>query len=768
MPIAIGQRLAQYQVTALIGTGGMGEVYSAIDTKLGRHVALKVLSDLANADRDRLASLEREARLLAALNHPNICTVHDIGEHRGSLFIVMEFVAGRPLSELTGQGALPLDRLVDYGLQIVDAVAHAHARNVIHRDLKSRNIIVTSEGRLKVLDFGLATMVESRPPLEAFADTSSATAYWGDRREITGTLPNMAPEILRGEGADERSDIWGIGIVLHEMATGKLPFMGETPYDLSAMILRDPLPSGTRWPSRNLRLVVERCLAKVPADRYQDAAELRTALQTLDSPAPEPARPAAAAPRRRRQELPEATVAVLPFTNLSGDPDQEYFGDGIAEDIITGLTKIPGLHVASRTSAFKFKGRASEIGEIRRRLKVSAVLEGSIRKADDRLRVTATLVSTSNGYQLWSEQFDTHVDSVFAIQDEISKAIVDRLRVQLVRQENTRLLESQTANLEAYRLYLRGRFNFNKRRPELLQSAIEDFEQAIVADPRFALAYAGLADTFTLLAIHGQHPPKAVFPKAIAAASRALELDPNLGAAHASRGFAKATYEWDWPGAERHFKRAIELNPGDSNARHWYAIDWLSPQGRLDDALDELLRSVALDPLSASINTSLGGLFHDRREYSRAIEQYQHTIELEPSFYFVYWNLGRTYEQLGDYDKALEIFEKSLSLAPGAPQVLAYIARCHAFMGHEDQARQILSELIELRTRRFLHASGLAIICLSLGDTDRAFEFLETAWADRSIWLIWLKVSPMFDGIRDDPRFQSLLGRMGLLRSPVN
>jgi serine/threonine protein kinase/Tfp pilus assembly protein PilF len=764
MWIRPGQQLGHYDVIALIGRGGMGEVYSARDRRLGRDVALKVLPEASADDRDRLSQFEREAQVLAALNHPNICTVHEIGEHGGSLFIVMEYVAGRPLSELTAQGSLPLERVVAFGTQIADAVGHAHARYVIHRDLKSRNVMVTPEGHLKVLDFGLATIVGSIPASDDLGEMSTstvATALWADRREVAGTLPYMAPEILRGESTDQRTDIWGIGILLYEMSAGQLPFKGETVLDLSAAILRDPLPSETRWASRALRQIVERCLSKAPEDRFANVAQLRGALQALNTAAPE--RQLAEAPplRRRRREISEASVAVLPFTNLSADANQDYFCDGIAEDIITALTKVPGLHVASRTSAFKFRERASEISEIRKKLKVSAVLEGSVRRAGNRLRVTATLVNTSNGYQLWSEQFDKDPDDVFAIQDQISKAVVDHLRVRLGRQVDKRLVDSHTENLEAYRLYLRGRFAFNKRRPELLQSAVDDFEQALVADPRFALAYAGLADTFTLLAIHGQHPPKAVFPKAIKAATRALELDPNLGAAHASRAFAKATYEWDWEGAEQHFRQAIALNPGDSNALHWYAIDCLSPLRRLDEALEHLERAVALDPL-VSINTSLGGLLHDRREYSRAIDQYTSTIELEPTFYFSYWNLGRTYEQLEQYDKALDVFQKALSLAPGSPHVLAYIGRCHAFMGHELEARRILNELLELRTRRFVHATGPAIICLSLGDYDQAFALFETAYEERSIWLIWLNVSPLFDCVRGDPRYLSLLERMRL------
>ncbi len=766
--IAPGQRLGHYDVIKLIGRGGMGEVYSAHDTRLGRDVALKLLLDPATGP-ERPSRFEREAKLLASLNHPNICTVYEIGEHQGTGFIVMEYVAGRPLSELIEQGELPLERVVSFGVQIADAVAHAHARKVIHRDLKSRNVMVTPEGRLKVLDFGLATFVKATPSTSAMPPsnaTTVTTSFTDGPGEITGTVPYMAPEILRGDGADQRTDIWGIGIVLHEMATGTLPFRGETLFDLSAAILRDPLPVWTRRNSRALQMVVQRCLVKAPAERYQEAAEVRAALQTLDArPVTARQSPAGiATSRRRRPEIAEASVAVLPFVNLTGDPDQSYLCDGIAEDIINGLTKVSGLHVASRTSAFQFTKGASDLRDIRRRLRVNAVLEGSIRRAGDRLRVTATLVSTNNGYQLWSEQFDKELSDVFAIQDEISKAIVEHLRVQLVRPVNARLVESHTHNVEAYRLYLRGRFQFNKRRPELLQSGLDNFEQAIVADPGYALAYAGLADTYTLLAIHGQYPPHAVYPKAMKAAARALELDPNLGAAHASMGFAKATYEWDWEAAEHHFRRAIKLNPGDSNARHWYGIDCLSPLGRLDEALEHLERSVALDPLSVSINTSLGGLLHDRREYSRAIDQYNDTIELEPTFYFSHWNLGRTYEQLEEYELAMAAFQKAFSLAPGSPHALAYIARCHAFMGRKDEARRLLGELIDMRTRGFAHAVGPAIVCLSLGDSDRAFEFFETAYVERSIWLIWLKVAPMFDDIRGDPRFLSLLERIRLTR----
>jgi TolB-like protein/tetratricopeptide (TPR) repeat protein len=741
----------------------MGAVYLAHDTRLGRDVALKVLLDRAAGDLSRLSALEREAKVLASLNHPNVCTVHEIGEHDGNVFIVMEYVAGRPLSELIPAGGFPLPRVIGYGLQIADAVGHAHARNVVHRDLTSRNVIVTPEGHLKVLDFGLAMVV--RPGADWVMETAMATRPHSVRdssQDIAGTLPYMAPEVLRGEGADQRSDVWGIGVVLYEIATGARPFKGRSSVDLTAAIVRDALPPDTRWPSRSLQRVVERCLAKSVGERYQTAAELRAALQLVDATGSGSGSRRAARRPATRMAIAAASLAVLPFVNLSADPDQAYFCDGIAEDIITRLTKVPALHVASRTSAFRFRGGIADLKSVRRQLRVKTVLTGSIQRSGDRLRLTATLVDTSNGYQLWSERFDRQIDDVFAVQDEISTAIAANLSVRLADRADGASEGSPPVDMEAYRLCLRGRFHFNKRQPELLQSAIESFERAIVADPNYAPAYAGLADTYTLLAIHGPFPPQAVFPKASRAAARALELDPTLGAAHASVGFTKASYEWDWNAAEEHFLRAIELNPGDSNARHWYAIDCLTPQGRFDEALNHLTRSVALDPLSVSINTSLGGLFHDRREYQRAIDQYLSTIELEPSFYFSHWNLGRTYEQLEEYDKAMRAFERARALAPGSPNALASIARCHALMGHTGEARRLLNELLERRSRQFLHLTGPAIVCFALGDVDRAFELLDTACNERSIWLIWMKIAPAFDGIRSDPRFQDLLRRLHL------
>jgi serine/threonine protein kinase/tetratricopeptide (TPR) repeat protein len=768
MTLTPGTRLGHYRITALIGRGGMGEVYSAYDTKLEREVALKILPETFTQDAERLSRFEREAKMLASLNHPNICTIHDVEEHEGRLFIIMEYVEGRPLAELIAHGRLPFERVISLGVQIVDAIAHAHARLVIHRDLKSRNIVVTPDGRSKVLDFGLATIFRQPPPaLAAFSESAVTTVGRSEldqQREVVGTLPYMAPETLRGERADERSDIWAIGVILYEMSTGRLPFKGETVFDLTASILRDSVPQDSEWESRSFQSVVETCLSKEPSHRYRRVTELRAALQALQSATSSPDHRAVrrARPRRRRTEPSKASVAVLPFSNLTADPDQEYFCDGISEDIITGLTKVPGLHVASRVSAFQLKGRGSDLREIRKRLKVSAVLEGSIRRAGDRLRVTATLVSTSDGFQMWSDQFDRDLHDVFAIQDEISRAIVDNLKGKLVRHIDKRLIESHTQSATAYRLYLRGRFQFNTRRPELIKSALENFEQAIVADPTYALAYAGLADTYTILAIHGPYAPTAVFPKAIKAAARALELDDELGAAHASMAFAKAAYEWDWTGAEEHFRRAIDLSPGDSNARHWYGVDCLSPRGRLDEALVELEQAVDLDPLSVSINTSLGGLYHDRREYDRAIEQYLSTIELEPTFYFSHWNLGRTYEQVREYGKAMESFQRALELAPGAPQVLSYLARCHALTGREDEARRVLDQLLELRTTRYVNAVAPAIVYLALADYDRAFQFLEQACQERTIWLIWTRVAPIYDVIRQDPRYFALLKKIGL------
>jgi len=736
----------------------MGAVYQAHDTKLGRDVALKVLLD---SPTDGLANprLEHEAKVLASLNHPNICTIHDIGEHDGQFFIVMEYIQGRPISELIPAGGLAVSQVIAFGRQIVDAVAHAHLHDVIHRDLSARNVLVTATGHLKVLDFGLAMFVK---PANWAAQTMATTQIgptWDADPHMAGTLPYLAPEVLLGQTADQRSDIWGIGVILYQMTTSTRPFRGVTAVDLTASILRDELPRDTPIANRGLQLVIQRCLTKPPAERYQTASELRAALETLESSAPVPQQPARAPrPRNIRPSVTEASVAVLPFRNMTNDADQDYFCDGIAEDIITRLTKVSTLHVASRTSAFKFRDGV-DLKAIRRLLRVRTVLEGSIRRSGDRLRVTATLVDTSNGYQLWSEQFDRQIDDVFAIQDDISEAIAERLRVHLSDRSNRK---AATVNLEAYRLYLRGRYQFNKRRPELLQNAIDHFEQAIVADPEYAPAYAGLADTYILLAIHGPYPPKVVFPKATKAAARALELDPSLGAAYASVGFANATYEWDWHAAERNFRRAIELNPGDSNALHWYAINCLTPQRRLDEALEHLQHSVVLDPLSVSINTSLGGLLHDRREYSRAIQQYLSAIELEPSFYFSHWNLGRTYEQIEEYEKALGAFERALALAPGSPLALGYIARCHARLGRRDEARRLLAQLLDRRKQQFLHATGPGMVYLALGEVDRAFEMFEAACNERSIWLIWMNVAPVFDPIRDDPRFKSLVERLHL------
>jgi TolB-like protein/Tfp pilus assembly protein PilF len=582
-----------------------------------------------------------EAQAAAALNHPNICTIYEIDEADGQQFIAMEFVDGQSLKEKIAAGPLKIDEAINLAIQIAEGLQAAHEKGITHRDIKPANVMITNKGQAKIMDFGLAKLAEQKTRLTKTGMTVGTVAY-------------MSPEQAQGVDADHRADIWSFGVMLYEMITGQLPFHAEYEQAVVYSILNeDAKPiSGLRTEvPMELERIVSKAMAKSPDERYQRVDEMLSMLRSLSKKL-EAGQPPAA-------ETMQASIAVLPFVDMSPQKDQEYFCDGMAEELINALTKLEGLRVVSRTSAFQFKGKAFDIRKIGEQLNVASVLEGSVRKTGDRLRITAQLINVVDGFHLWSEKYDREMKDVFDIQDEISRAIVDALKIKLVGEAATRLVKRYTENLEAYTLYLKGRYYWNKRTEPGLTKGIEYFEKAITKDPGYALAYAGLADCYNVISHYGAVPPKASVPKAKIAAIKALEIDDALVEAHTSLAFALYNYDFAWLAAEKEFQRAIALNPNYATAHHWYAI-YLATRGRLEEAIAEMQRARELDPLSLIINTEVGWMLYFGRHYNQAIEQYQKTLEMDPSFAVAHWGLGLAYQQKAMPQEAIAEFQKAI------------------------------------------------------------------------------------------------------------
>ena len=725
----LGRCIGPYKISELIGTGGMGRVYAAEDLRLGRKVALKFLPDEFTDDPAALERFRREARTLSALNHPHICTIFDIVEEDGRPVIVMEHVEGTPL-----RGPLPTDQVLKYAKQICDALDAAHRKGFIHRDLKPGNLQLTKVG-IKLLDFGLARIVGGSEETTLTLGSSRAGA-------VMGTPAYMAPEQAEGKPVDERSDVFSLGAVLYELLSGRRAFAGDSlAAVLSAVLRDDPAPFEAPPP---LKQVVLRCLKKDPDARFQTITEVKTALDRAGSHAQEP----------------DSSIAVLPFVNLSADKENEYFGDGLAEEIINALARIPGLKVIARTSAFAFRGKEQDIIKIGQALSVRNILEGSVRRAGNRIRITAQLVRAEDGSHLWAERYEREMSDVFGVQDEIAAAIATALKIKL-SVEKERPAQPDTQDKEAYHLYLRGRYLQNQRSPDLMRKGMECFERAIDRDSSYALPYAGLSDLLCITGLWGREPPNKIYPRAIAAASKALEINNRLGDAHASLAFARDLHYWDWTASEEEFKRALDLNPNSSLGHVWYSYH-LSMLGRHNEAIELARRGVDLDPLSTSVNFGAVRAFFYARRYDEAISQGRKGLELGSNDFPTLFQLGESYMQKGMPDEAIAFCQHSVDVSEHHPVALGSLGHVYGLSGRREQAQRIIDELIDLSERTYVPPATIAFVYLGLRIVDRLNQWLEKAYLDRSAILPYLVVSPSADGLRPDVNFQDLRRRMNL------
>jgi serine/threonine protein kinase/Tfp pilus assembly protein PilF len=834
MTIAAGTRIGRYEIRSLLGAGGMGEVYLAQDSILRRSVAIKLLPADFTADKDQLHRFEREAYAASSLNHPNILTIYEIGAQDGLNYIATEFIDGESLRQHTRGASLHLREVLDIGIQVASALSAAHAAGIVHRDIKPENIMLRRDGIIKVLDFGLAKLVEHETPA---LETEAPTRVLMNTSPgmVMGTISYMSPEQARGIQVDARTDIWSFGCVLYEMVAGRLPFEGVTVSDVIGLILhKEPSPLARYAPDvpAELERIVTKALRRDREERYHlvkdlglDLKSLKQRLEfeaelerTVPPGMSDEVRPLATSAERSLSETTQIatahtgstrdihttssaeyivsefkrhrrgaalvtlliavaavayffyfaksgkaaidSIAVLPFTNASNDPNTEYLSDGLSESLINSLSQLPNLRVMSYSSVFRYKGREADALTIGREMGVQAVLIGRVVQHGDKLSIRAELVNAHDNTHIWGKQYNRNLAAILTVQEEIAEGIAERLQPRLTGEEQRRLTKRHTESTEAYQLYLKGRYYFNRKTADDFMEGLEYFEQAIRFDPNYALAYAGMADCYYGLSFL-RLSSKEAMPKAREAAQKALEIDDTLAEAHTSLALVRWTYDWDWPGAEREFKRAIEINPDYAFAHQQYGM-YLALAGQFDRAITELKQAQRLDPLSLWISVDLGVSLYVARRYDEAIRQFRETLEMDKNFAQARLNLAFAYEQKGMYEEGIAEVRKAISLSGGRTEFASYLGYAYAVGGKRAEAQKMMDELKEASSQGYVPPYHVARIYTGLGEKDQAFRWLENATEERYSSMVWLKVDPLWDPLRADPRFADLVRRVGL------
>ncbi|HEU5250439.1 MAG TPA: protein kinase [Thermoanaerobaculia bacterium] len=798
MKLEKGVHLGPYEILAPIGAGGMGEVFRARDARLGREVAIKILPESLADNPRALARFEREARAVAALSHPNILAIHDFGRESGLAFAVMELLEGESLDRRLAREELPWKKALEIGAAVADGLASAHARGIVHRDLKPANVFLTREGIVKILDFGLARQDEVSGAEETARPTVLAPAT--EPGAVLGTVGYMSPEQVRGEPADARSDIFSLGCVLYEMLTGRRAFREKAAAETLASILRDhpkEVSESVRSVPSGVDGVVRRCLEKSPDERFQSARDLAFALREIlgSATAPTGVReiPAPMPTHRRRWIGAVVTLvlavaailvldpgglrgrlfrggatrtrslAVLPFANLSGDPGQEYFADGLTEELITRISKLGSLRVTSRTSIMGYKQTKKRIPDIARELGVDTLIEGSVAREGDRVKVTAQLIDGSSDRHIWANSYERDLKEILALEGEVAQAVAREIGEKLTPSAEAGLAAAMRPVIPAaYDAYVRGRHAWNKRGEASLREGIRLFQESIDADPTYAPAYAGMADCYAQLGYASIVSPDDSFPRAKAAAQKALELDPNLAEAHASLGFARMYYDWDFAGAEREYRRAIELNRNSATAHQWYAYLLTAMERPQPEAAREIATAKSLDPLSVPIHTDQAYILYYYGDVGGALKSVRTALEMNPKFPLGHFWLVRIYTSQGKYAEAEAEIGQIGELRTWTP-AMAAAGFLYGLLGRRKEAEEILKEFADLnRQGKYASSYAIAVVDAGLGEKERALVHLEDAYRERSHWLVWLKRDPRWDSVRTDPRFVQLVRKVGL------